>query len=53
MPLHPLVEEVLTDVIDTEKYWVTAAEEEKLLVRDQPLDYEGEDGKIEVKNEED
>lgn len=34
MPLHPLVEEVIVDVIETERYWVSAAEEEKLLVRD-------------------
>lgn len=38
MPIHPLVEEVLEDILTTEKYWVTAAEEELLLNRESPLE---------------
>lgn len=38
MPLHPLLDEVLTDIIETEKYWVTAAEEDKILHRESPLE---------------
>jgi len=27
MPLHPLLEEIAVDIIETEKYWVHAADE--------------------------
>ncbi|KRX09789.1 hypothetical protein PPERSA_02661 [Pseudocohnilembus persalinus] len=43
MPIHPLVEETLDDILSTEKYWVSAAEEDILLNRETPLEQQGEE----------
>lgn len=38
MPIHPLLDETLTDILSTNKYWVSAAEEEILLNRESHLE---------------
>lgn len=52
MPIHPLVKEALIDVLGTQKYWVTAAEEDILLNRETPLE-QSENDEIKLVNEAD